>query len=79
SLALVERVRYAFLADHLGVSAPNGISRAEAIARWGEDATVLESASRRAFNGRLRHLGWVPQCPSYRLGVGPVLASVVSG
>lgn len=68
-----------YVAGRLGVPAPTGLPRSEAVKEWGEDLVVLESASRRASNAKLRELGWVPRYRSYTDGVPLVLESILGG
>ncbi len=63
----------AFVADRLATEPPRSISFDAAAEAWGKDLALLNVASRRATNARLRRLGWVARWKSYRDGVPAVL------
>lgn len=62
-----------FVAERLGVPKPQGVPFEEAERDWGREIALLNAASRRASNARLRSTGWAPRYPSYREGVPEVL------
>jgi nucleoside-diphosphate-sugar epimerase len=62
-----------FVARQIGAPRPRSMPLEEAKRSWGEDLALLNAASRRASNERLRSLGWMARWSSYEEGVPPVL------
>ncbi|MGP8109228.1 MAG: NAD-dependent epimerase/dehydratase family protein [Thermoplasmata archaeon] len=65
-----------FVSKRLGVAPAGSISFAQASKEWGKEIAILNRASRRASNRKLRALGWKPRYRTFRTGVPTVLAAM---
>jgi len=68
-----------FVAARLGVPPARGIGFGQACREWGREIAMLNRASRRASNRKLKTLGWTPRYRSFRDGVPRVLRAMTRG
>lgn len=76
----VEVRRFAgHIAETLGTTSPQSMPLEEARRLWGEELALLNLASRRASNRKLKNLGWSPLHPESSAGVASVLREMNRG
>jgi nucleoside-diphosphate-sugar epimerase len=67
-----------YVSDFLHAPAPRSIRFEEASRRWGTDLAVLNVASRRASNAKIRSIGWNPRYKTFREGVTPFIEQIIN-
>jgi nucleoside-diphosphate-sugar epimerase len=65
-----------FVAERRKAPPPSGIALDEAAREWGREIALLNAASRKASNAKLRRIGWSPGRATYREGVPRVLDAI---